>query len=54
MTNDVVALEAPGARPMYACILNAQGRFLHDLFLHRKPGALRTCNAVALTAALIA
>lgn len=38
VTNDVAALEDPQARPMYACILNAQGRFLHDLFLHRQPG----------------
>ena len=38
VTNDVLPLEAPGALPMYACILNAQGRYLHDLFLHRTLG----------------
>ena len=38
MTNDVLPLESPGALPMYACILNAQGRYLHDLFLHRTLG----------------
>ena len=38
MTNDVLPLEAPGAPPMYACILNAQGRYLHDLLLHRTLG----------------
>ena len=35
LTNDVEALAAPGAHPVYACVLNSQGRFLHDLFLHR-------------------
>jgi folate-binding Fe-S cluster repair protein YgfZ len=38
VTNDVAPLEDQHARPMYACILNAQGRFLHDLFMHRQPG----------------
>ncbi|KAI3433424.1 hypothetical protein D9Q98_003239 [Chlorella vulgaris] len=35
VTNDVLGLETPGAQPLYTCILNAQGRHLHDLFLHR-------------------
>lgn len=39
VTNDVSGLEAPGAPPQYAAILNAQGRYLHDLFLHRTQGA---------------
>ena len=38
MTADVTPLEAPGAPPLYACLLNAQGRHLHDLFLHRMHG----------------
>ena len=35
ITNDAAPLEAPDAKPLYACILNAQGRYLHDLFLFR-------------------
>ena len=48
VTNDVAALEDQRARPMYACILNAQGRFLHDLFMHRQPGECVPvgCNVV--------
>lgn len=38
VTNDVLSLEAAGAAPLYACILNAQGRHLHDLLLHRTQG----------------
>jgi hypothetical protein len=38
VTNDVAPLGDQHARPMYACILNAQGRFLHDLFMHRQSG----------------
>ena len=38
MTNDVTMLEPPGAPPQYACILNAQGRYLHDLLMHRTKG----------------
>jgi folate-binding protein YgfZ len=34
LTNDVTLLEKPNPRPLYSCILNPQGRFLHDLFLH--------------------
>ena len=44
MTHDVLPLEAPGAAPRYACILNAQGRQLHDLFLHRTQGALHVLS----------
>ena len=39
LTNDVLPLEAPSAPPVYACLLNAQGRHLHDLLLFRTPGA---------------
>lgn len=38
VTNDVSALERPGALPLYSCILNAQGRYLHDMLLFRTPG----------------
>jgi transferase CAF17, mitochondrial len=31
----VTLLEKPNPSPLYSCILNAQGRYLHDLFLHR-------------------
>lgn len=34
LTNDVALLERPNPSPLYSCILNAQGRYLHDLFLH--------------------
>ena len=56
VTNDVAPLEDQHARPMYACILNAQGRFLHDLFLHRQPGmcVLLFRHSVALSAANVA
>ena len=38
LTNDVAALATPEAKPLYACILNAQGRVLHDMFLYRQGG----------------
>lgn len=41
VTNDVRRLETPSETPngpLYACLLNAQGRFLHDLFIHRLAG----------------
>lgn len=38
VTADVLPLEAPGAAPQYACMLNAQGRHLHDLLLFRTAG----------------
>ena len=41
LTNDVAALEISGAKPLYACILNAQGRVLHDMFLYRQAGVLQ-------------
>ena len=41
VTNDVAHLDQPKADPLYACILNAQGRYLHDLFLIRTAGAAR-------------
>ncbi len=39
VTVDVLPLEAPSAPPLYACMLNAQGRHLHDLLLYRTAGA---------------
>lgn len=45
VTNDVLGLETPGAQPLYTCILNAQGRHLHDLFLHRTLGSCCLCGA---------
>eukprot|EP00887_Chlorella_sp_A99_P005774 scaffold1.g5774.t1 len=41
VTNDVAALERAGAQPLYAAILNAQGRHLHDMLIHRVPGEQR-------------
>lgn len=38
VTNDVSKLAAAEATPMYAAILNVQGRLLQDLFLHRQAG----------------
>mmetsp|Transcript_16306 Transcript_16306/g.48902 ORF Transcript_16306/g.48902 Transcript_16306/m.48902 type:complete len:357 (+) Transcript_16306:94-1164(+) len=38
VTNDVSRLAEAGAPPLYAAILNAQGRVLQDLFLHRQEG----------------
>lgn len=38
LTNDVSRLAEPGSLPMYAAMLNAQGRVMQDLFLHRQPG----------------
>lgn len=34
VTSDVSGLAEPGSKPVYAALLTAQGRFLHDLFLH--------------------
>lgn len=51
MTADVLPLEAPGAAPQYACMLNAQGRHLHDLLLYRTAGA-QTGHALGAAAAM--
>ena len=54
VTNDVAALDTPKAKPLYTCILNAQGRVLHDMFLYRQPGTQQIlmmcscCTAVEL------
>ena len=37
ITNDVEKLKQGGHPVLYAAILNAQGRQLHDIFLHRDP-----------------
>lgn len=42
VTNDAAPVEPPGAPPVYACILNAQGRYLHDMFLFRTEDATPT------------
>ncbi len=34
LTEDVRHLTSAQRQPLYSCILNAQGRFLHDIFLH--------------------
>ena len=31
-------LKKPSAQPLYAALLNAQGRYLHDMFLYRTKG----------------
>mmetsp|Transcript_22774 Transcript_22774/g.54518 ORF Transcript_22774/g.54518 Transcript_22774/m.54518 type:complete len:331 (-) Transcript_22774:729-1721(-) len=39
ISNDVQQLAGnSGQRILYSCMFSAQGRFLHDLFLHRVPG----------------
>lgn len=38
LTNDVTSLQPSGAAPCYAALLNAQGRFLHDMVLSRCTG----------------
>lgn len=45
VTNDVLALEQQTERSMYACILNAQGRFLHDMMLYRAMADAKTILA---------
>ena len=37
ITNDVEKLKQDAHPVLYAAILNAQGRQLHDIFLHRDP-----------------
>ena len=39
LTNDVKPLSQRATQPTYATLLNAQGRFLFDMFLHRADGA---------------
>ena len=41
LTNDANMLNKPSAQPLYAALLNAQGRYLHDMFLYRTKGMLR-------------
>lgn len=38
VTNDLSALETSQKGCVYACLLNAQGRHLHDMFVHRVSG----------------
>ena len=38
VTNDVRGLAAPGAPPVYAAVLAANGRVAHDAFFHREMG----------------
>lgn len=40
LTSDVNPMQKPNATPIYAALLNAQGRQLHDMFLFRAPGGL--------------
>lgn len=35
ITNNTQTLEAPGSPPLYAALLSAQGRILHEMLLHR-------------------
>lgn len=35
VSSDATKLAAPGSPPLYACVLTPQGRYLHDMFLHR-------------------
>lgn len=36
ISNDAHVLEAPGAKPLYACILTPYGRVAHDIILHQE------------------
>ena len=38
VTNDVRGLAEPGAPPVYAAVLAANGRVAHDAFFHREMG----------------
>ena len=38
VTNDVRGLAEPGAPPVYAAVLGANGRVAHDAFFHREMG----------------
>ncbi|KAI7839340.1 hypothetical protein COHA_006866 [Chlorella ohadii] len=46
VSNDAHKLAAPGAPPLYACVLTPQGRYLHDMFLHRVEAASPDAQAV--------
>ena len=48
VTNDVTKLDQPQTTPIYTCILNAQGRYLHDLILHPLPSTTTELPAVLL------
>lgn len=39
LTKDVTPLGAPQAAPLYAALLNAKGRLVHELVLHRDESA---------------
>jgi folate-binding Fe-S cluster repair protein YgfZ len=41
LTNDVTGLDRVGAQPIYAALLNPQGRHLHEIFLNRAPGQFK-------------
>lgn len=38
LTNDVNQIYSNSLAIQYSAILNAHGRFLHDLFLYKQPG----------------
>jgi hypothetical protein len=39
VTNDVAPLEHAAAPPVYAVLMTPKGKYLHDMFVHRPPGA---------------
>lgn len=49
VTSDVSGLAEPGSKPVYAALLTAQGRFLHDLFLHTDSSAHLCCDTALQT-----
>ena len=56
LTKDVNPLAVPQAAPLYAALLNAKGRLVHELVLHRDEGSsaghalLLDCPASAVDA----
>jgi folate-binding protein YgfZ len=46
VSSDATKLAAPGAPPLYACVLTPQGRYLHDMFLHRVESGSADTQAV--------
>ena len=53
ITNDVEQLKQDAHPVLYAAILNAQGRQLHDIFLHRDPSMNLEPSEAAFRQALL-
>lgn len=44
LTNDITPLSFPSPTPIYTCLLNAQGRHLHDMFLYKHQSSSSSNN----------